>query len=90
MNERAVADIFSKIMKQCAQADALYDAMRCDRTDLSIRVRAPADAEEGTDEDGAAAKLRILMHVKHIERHMSTLRDHIGAATGLVRDIPPV
>ena len=88
MNESAVTEIFGKLMKQCAQADALYGAMRRDRTDLSIRVRSPTDAEED-DADSAATKLRILMHVKHIERHMSSLKEQVDATTGTVRDVPP-
>ena len=91
MDERILTETFDKITKQyTAIKDILNSAEKPNRENLSIEVYSKSEqSSANSDSDNADKKQRMMMRVKHIERYLTFLTNHIDKVSTTISDIPP-
>lgn len=91
MDERILTETFDKIAKQyTAIEDILNSTEKPNRENLSIEIYSKSgQSSANSDSDNADKKQRMMMRVKHIERYLTFLTNHIDKVSATISDIPP-
>ena len=95
MDERLLTETFTKIKKQYNAIQSIIDASgNPDRTNLSIelydKLRSRPDTNTVIDMDKTTdQKQRMIMRIKHIERYLKFINNHIQKVSSMIHDMPP-
>ena len=92
MDERILTETFNKITKQYIAIQEIFGSVdKPDGKDLSIEVCNSSDNSTVTSNpaDNEIKKQRMLMRIKHIERYLTFITNHMHKVTATICDIPP-
>jgi len=85
MDEKIITEAFNKIIKQYTSANELYNSIT-NNGELSINIcdKEPIDSYNKEND-----KQKILMRIKHVNRYLTFIKQHIDLVTDRVNDVPP-